>query len=102
MERRQGEHLLLGSKEGMSPLIHLYPPTETWAQFGQLVSIPVQAAPALHILDFLRARDPQGWWLQQGPVLDQGWPCSVKQLWKTAEKCQMSLLLWSDVGKSFN
>lgn len=63
-----------GTEEGMSPLIHLYPSTETWAQFGQLVSIPLQAAPLLHILDLLRAGDPQGWWFQQGPAHGQGWP----------------------------
>lgn len=74
MERGQGDHLLLGSEEEMSPLIHLYTPDQTWAQFGQLASIPVQAAPLLHILDLLRAGDPQGHWLQQGPAQDQGWP----------------------------
>lgn len=59
MERGQGDHLLLGSEEEMSPLIHLYTPDQTWAQFGQLASIPVQAAPLLHILDLLRVGIPR-------------------------------------------
>lgn len=104
MERGQEDHLLLGSEEGMSPLIHLYAPDQTWAQLGQLVSIQVQAAPLLHILDLLGAEDSQGWWFQQGPAHDPGWPCSVKQLWKTAEQCETSLLLRSSgqMWESFN
>lgn len=74
----KGDGARLGSEEATSPWLHLYPPDETWAQSLQLPSIPVQAAPLLHILEVaLGAGDPQGWWLQQGPAHDRGQLCKA-------------------------
>lgn len=73
MERGRGDGALLASEEATSPQIQLYPPNETWAQSGQLPSIPAEAAPLLCILGAaLGVRDPQGRWLQQGLAHDWG------------------------------